>query len=72
MTNRRALTWACTAAMALVAQGPSMAAPGVAGAANPLGVFLRCTGQNDPLPALRAVKSLGLDTIQVSKLPDRF
>jgi sugar phosphate isomerase/epimerase len=58
--------------MALVAQGPSMAARGGAGAANPLGVFLRCTGQNDPLPALQAVKSLGLDTIQVSKLPDRF
>jgi L-ribulose-5-phosphate 3-epimerase len=39
---------------------------------NPIGVFLRCTGQDDPLRALQAVKSLGLDTIQVSKLPDRF
>ncbi|HWR54576.1 MAG TPA: sugar phosphate isomerase/epimerase family protein [Bryobacteraceae bacterium] len=39
---------------------------------NPIGVFLRCTGQDDPLRALRAVKSLGLDTVQVSKLPDRF
>ncbi|MFO7693741.1 MAG: sugar phosphate isomerase/epimerase family protein [Vicinamibacterales bacterium] len=72
MANRRAMTWACAAAMALVAQGSSMAARGGAGATNPLGVFLRCTGQADPLPALQAVKSLGLDTIQVSKLPDRF
>jgi sugar phosphate isomerase/epimerase len=39
---------------------------------NPLGVFLRCTGVDDPLRALQAVKSLGFDTIQVSKLPDRF
>ena len=39
---------------------------------NPVGVFLRCTGRNDPLPALQAVKSLGFDTVQVSKLPDRF
>ncbi len=39
---------------------------------NPVGVFLRCTGQDDPLRALEAVKSLGLDTVQVSKLPDRF
>ena len=40
--------------------------------ANAVGVFLRCTGLAEPLPALQAVKSLGLDTIQVSKLPDRF
>jgi sugar phosphate isomerase/epimerase len=41
-------------------------------ARNPIGVFLRCTGLDDPLRGLQAVKSLGLDTIQVSKLPDRF
>jgi sugar phosphate isomerase/epimerase len=41
-------------------------------AANPIGVFLRCTGEEDPLRALQAVQSLGLDTIQVSRLPDRF
>jgi len=41
-------------------------------ARNPLGVFLRCTGVDDPLRALQAAKSLGFDTIQVSKLPDRF
>jgi len=70
--RRRALAWACAAAIALAAQGASTAARGGAGANNPLGVFLRCTGQNDPLPALQAVKSLGLDTVQVSRLPDRF
>jgi L-ribulose-5-phosphate 3-epimerase len=37
-----------------------------------VGVFLRCTGQDDPGKALEAVKSLGLGLIQVSKLPDRF
>ena len=41
-------------------------------ARNPLGVFLRCAGQDDPLRALQTVKLLGFDTIQVSKLPDRF
>ncbi len=39
---------------------------------NPIGIFLRCTGENDPLRALQAVKSMGLNTIQVSRLPDRF
>jgi sugar phosphate isomerase/epimerase len=39
---------------------------------NPIGVFLRCTGQDDPLRALQAVKALGLGTVQVSKLPDRY
>src|SRR5438552_11871979 len=33
-----------------------------------IGIFLRCTGQEDPVKALTAVKSLGLDLIQVSKL----
>jgi sugar phosphate isomerase/epimerase len=37
-----------------------------------VGIFLRCTGQDDPAKALDAVKSLGLSLIQVSKLPDRF
>jgi len=41
-------------------------------ARNSIGVFLRCTGVDDPLRALQAVKSLGFDTIQVSRLPDRF
>lgn len=40
--------------------------------ADAVGVFLRCTGQDDPLRALQAVKSLGFDTVQVSRLPDRF
>jgi sugar phosphate isomerase/epimerase len=37
-----------------------------------VGVFLRCTGQEDPRRALAAVKSLGLQQVQVSRLPDRF
>jgi sugar phosphate isomerase/epimerase len=37
-----------------------------------VGVFLRCTGQEDPRKALDAVKSLGLERVQVSRLPDRF
>jgi L-ribulose-5-phosphate 3-epimerase len=37
-----------------------------------IGVFLRCTGQEDPANALEAVRSLGLTRIQVSRLPDRF
>jgi len=36
------------------------------------GVFLRCTGKQDPREALEAVKSIGLRMVQVSKLPDRF
>lgn len=38
----------------------------------PIGVFLRCTGRSDPAEALEAVRLLGLNTIQVSKLDDRF
>ncbi len=38
----------------------------------PIGVFLRCTGRNDPADALAAVRSIGLDTIQISRLDDRF
>jgi sugar phosphate isomerase/epimerase len=37
-----------------------------------IGAFLRCTGQEDPQKALLAVKSLGLERVQVSRLPDRF
>ena len=58
--------------IALAAQGAHMNAQPGGKPANPTGVFLRCTGQDDPLRALQAVKSLGLDTIQVSKLPDRY
>jgi sugar phosphate isomerase/epimerase len=39
---------------------------------SPIGVFLRCTGHDDPLQALKAVQSLGLDRVQVSRLPARF
>ena len=38
----------------------------------PIGVFLRCTGRDDPADALAAVRSIGLDTIQISRLDDRF
>jgi sugar phosphate isomerase/epimerase len=38
----------------------------------PIGIFLRSTGHEDPAKALDAVKSLGVDLIQVGRLPDRF
>lgn len=60
------------AATALVALGSSMDAQPAGKAGNRVGVFLRCTGQDDPLLALQAVKALGFDTVQVSRLPDRF
>jgi sugar phosphate isomerase/epimerase len=69
---RRAKAWACAAAVAIFVQGGPMNAQTGRTVQNPIGVFLRCTGQDDPLRALEAVKSLGLDTIQVSKLPDRY
>jgi hypothetical protein len=37
-----------------------------------IGVFLRCTGQEEPQKALQAVRALGLGRVQVSRLPDRF
>ncbi len=37
-----------------------------------IGVFLRSTGRSDPAEAIAAVKSLGIDLIQISRLPDRF
>jgi len=37
-----------------------------------IGVFLRCTGEEDPRKALAAVKSLGLARVQVSRLADRY
>ena len=37
-----------------------------------IGVFLRCTGEEDPRRALAVVKALGLDRVQVSRLPDRY
>jgi sugar phosphate isomerase/epimerase len=54
----------------------SGASPAPAGAAarpsDRVGVFLRCTGEEEPRKALAVVKSLGLDQIQVSRLPDRY
>ena len=67
MTSR-----ACAAAITLVTLGSQMHAQPDVKPGSRIGVFLRCTGQNDPLLALQAVKSLGLETVQVSKLPDRF
>jgi L-ribulose-5-phosphate 3-epimerase len=59
--------------LAAVFAAPAMSEAGQPAARrNRVGVFLRCTGQEDPLRALEAVKSLGVDTVQVSKLPDRF
>jgi len=37
-----------------------------------IGVFLRSTGHEDPAAALKAVKELGIDLIQISRLPERF
>jgi sugar phosphate isomerase/epimerase len=37
-----------------------------------LGVFLNCTGRQEPAEAIAAATSLGLSVIQVGKLPDRF
>jgi len=56
----------------LLASGSWLGARDARQPVNPVGIFLRCTGQDDPLRALQAVKALGLETIQVSKLPDRF
>lgn len=61
-----------TCVAAAVVAAASVAVSAQARAANPIGIFLRCTGEDDPLRGLQAVKSLGLDTIQVSRLPDRF
>jgi L-ribulose-5-phosphate 3-epimerase len=72
LTGRLARQLAAIAAIALLAQGTPLAAQPSRAGGNPVGVFLRCTGQDDPLRALQAVKSLGLDMVQVSKLPDRF
>jgi sugar phosphate isomerase/epimerase len=61
-----------TAVIVFLAQGAFMHAQSGGTSANPTGVFLRCTGLDDPLLAMQAVKALGLDTVQVSKLPDRY
>lgn len=39
---------------------------------NQIGVFLRSTGREEPAEALAAVKAVGLDLIQISRLPERF
>jgi len=39
---------------------------------NPIGVFMDCLGKPEPDAALAAVRAVGLDLIQVGKLPDRF
>jgi L-ribulose-5-phosphate 3-epimerase len=38
----------------------------------PIGVFLRSTGHEEPAAALDTVRSLGVNLIQVGRLPDRF
>ena len=65
-------TLACIAAASALAQTQAGAGMQARKTANPVGVFLRCTGEENPLRALAAVKALGLNTIQVSRLPDRF
>jgi L-ribulose-5-phosphate 3-epimerase len=39
---------------------------------NPIGVFMASTGQADAAAALAAARRVGVDTIQISKLPDHF
>lgn len=56
----------------LICLGPSATLTGNGPEPLEIGVFLRSTGQDDPARALDAVKSLGLDLVQVSRLPDRF
>jgi sugar phosphate isomerase/epimerase len=53
---------------------PSSPAPAPPGESirDRIGVFLRCTGREDPREALEAVRSLGLNRIQVSRLPERY
>jgi L-ribulose-5-phosphate 3-epimerase len=70
-TRRGLVLLALAAGLALPATGaepPRL--PGKAG--ERIGVFLRCTGEEDPRKALAAVRSLGLDRIQVSRLADRY
>ncbi|HUL77705.1 MAG TPA: sugar phosphate isomerase/epimerase family protein [Vicinamibacteria bacterium] len=56
------------AVLLILAAGPSTPAVG----AERIGVFLRCTGEEDPRKALAAVRSLGLRRVQVSRLADRY
>ena len=51
---------------------PSLRGTSTQPVVNQIGVFLRCTGRDDPREALAAVRAVGLDMIQVSRLPDRF
>lgn len=68
----RSRTTAMVCAAILLAAAVAGVAGAPAKAGNPIGIFLRCTGQDDPLRGMQAVKSMGIDTIQVSRLPDRF
>jgi sugar phosphate isomerase/epimerase len=65
-------TLACIAAASVLTHAQAGAGMQARKTVNPVGVFLRCTGEENPLRALAAVKALGLNTIQVSRLPDRF
>ena len=67
------LAMAAPAAAVLLALSAGSPAPGPGPKPSErIGVFLRCTGEEEPRKALAAVKSLGLDRIQVSRLPDRY
>lgn len=59
--------WSAALVMALAGAAPLPVVP-----RDRIGVFLRCTGEDDPAKALAVVKDLGLDRVQVSRLPDRF
>jgi len=76
MSLTRATRWATLlVVLAAGANRPAGAAeppPLQPKASEPIGVFLRCTGEEDPRKALAAVRSLGLDRVQVSRLADRY
>jgi sugar phosphate isomerase/epimerase len=73
MNPRTAALLLALAAVLPSSGSAAAASPAAAGRASErIGVFLKCTGEDDPAKALAVVKSLGLSRIQVSRLPDRY
>jgi len=76
MTDTRHLLSVALVLAALVQVGREVSAAGGQARermmSQQIGVFLRSTGREDPAEALPAVKAVGLDLIQISRLPERF
>jgi len=76
MTDTRHLFSIALVLAALVPGGREVAAAGDRAqdrmTSQQIGVFLRSTGREEPAEALPAVKAVGLDLIQISRLPERF